>query len=80
MSKPLFSHFKKVSVNRFNLTFNKTVSHWNWSKEFELHLKKYDYLSSKDQNLINKLFFNLRNFKRYIPLRFKNFLRRFMKF
>ena len=78
--KTSFSHFKKVSVNRFNLTFNKTVSDWNWSKEFEFHLKKYDYLSSKDQNLINKLYFNLRNFKRYIPLKFKNFLRRFMNF
>lgn len=78
--KTSFSHFKKVSINRFNLTFNKTVNYWDWSEEFEFHLKKYGYLSSKKQNLVDKVFFNLKNYKRYIPLKFKNFLRRFISF
>jgi len=75
-----FSHFKKVSINRYNLTFNKKVTSWNWSIEFENHLKKYNYSKLENHNIIKKVFFNLKNFKRFIPLRIKNFLRKIIDF
>jgi hypothetical protein len=78
--KTSFSHFKKVSINRFNLTFDKTVKNWKWSKDFEFHIKKYDYSLTKNQNFLIKLFFNLVNYKKFIPLKFKNFLRKFINF
>ena len=74
--------FQRKINERHKISMFKKIKDWKWTNAFNNHLNKYDYLNYKKKNyfFLNYLF-NLKfnNWKRYIPLKIKNFTRDIFK-
>jgi|TARA_B100001093_G_scaffold500665_1_gene551423 hypothetical protein len=72
------NHLKEKSIGRYQ-TFALIDENmkWKWSEEFNEHLIEYNYHPEnlKKISFLKKLQIIISSFKRYIPLKLKNFLR-----
>ena len=74
--KETLNDFKPVSINRYDMALNKQVKNWKGSRKFKIHLKKYNYEVEKKKFTKNeKIIFFLKNIKRFVPLKYKNFIK-----
>ena len=74
--KDSFSQFKPVSLNRYNMVLHPKIKNWKLSVKMQKHLKKYGYKKVNFKiSYMEKIFFLIKNFKRVIPLKYKNFLK-----
>ena len=72
------NHLKETSIGRYQtFAFIDKNMKWKWSEEFDKHLIENNYHPEhlKKISFLKKLQIIISSFKRYIPLKLKNFLR-----